>query len=111
MKKIIVGLLTLVFLSSVISPAFADTQAERDARQARTVLAAVGIVALVGAIFMINRMSKNFGESEDFSFGGKTLADKGFTIDLGCSDPKYYNSFQGGDDLKFAPALTVKYSW
>lgn len=56
-KRLLAVILILAFLSVVITPAHAESQADKDARQGKAVLAAIGIVALVGAIFMISRMS------------------------------------------------------
>ena len=47
------------------TPSFAETQAEKDAKREQVVLAAIGVVAVVGVLFMLKQMrddESNFNE-------------------------------------------------
>ena len=111
-KKMFTLMFVLCFSMFVCLSAFAGTpeeEAEKDRNQGRAVLAAIGIVALVGTIYMLSKMgdddSKSFGLVDD-----SNDKENQFSFDLGCIDNFNNKKFL---EKKRDPAIGFKinYSW
>jgi len=115
-KKLISTIVIFCFLNFVVTPAFAETQAEKDNRQRRTVLALIGGVALVGIWFMVTRDNNNLREVQQES----TMLDKlPVDIDFGLdysnanfSKRNNSNNFSNQSNDEFGtPMFKMKVSW
>lgn len=100
-----------VFLNFSIAPSFAETpeeEADRDKRQARAVLAAIGIVAIVGTLFMISKMK--FSNSNDPALFEKKYGDRRLNLNLNFHQFDFSQERFSRQET-FAPVLELKYSW
>ena len=105
-KKLFAVVLVFSVLIFVTVPSFADTQEEKDARQGRAVLAAIGIVALVGAIFMMSKINFN-----DTYFTPGKNQNKKFSVGLDYSDSEIKSDlFEERNEFR-SPELKISYNW
>jgi len=126
-RKIIAIILIVAFFNMVAASAFADSDAEKDRDQQRAVLAAIGLVCLVGCIYMLSKMGKDdFAESYYSSVLEKKPTKNGFKIGLDFYDSNnlkgrvpracpWVSTFDKQGSAKNqelgTPALTLRYSW
>ena len=109
-KKIFTVILIGCFLSFVITPAYAETEeekAESDRQQGKAVLAAIGIVALVGAIYMLSKM----GDSKlaDSPIEKKRNTGKGFRFSV--FNSQLESNFSAAKDEVRFPMMGITYTW
>lgn len=110
-KKLISIFLVIAFFGFVTASAFADydeEEAENDRQQQRIVLACIGLVALVGIIFMLNKMDSNsFLDSSLNSIND----DKKLNLVLGFDNiTSPINDFNNQEN-QLNPTLKVSYNW
>ena len=107
-KKIFTILLVISLFCFVTIPAYAETEDEKDKRQARAVLAAIGVVALVGTLYMLHKWNSSFTET---FLNERESEDKKLRLTLDFDSigslPDVYN----GENKQFNPTLKFKYSW
>ena len=99
------------------TPSFAETQAEKDAKRERVVLALVGGVALVGIWFMLSRDKSNFNFNELQNQSGSLinlplnakveLGFRGQYVDRGSLGFRTQDVNRGSFD-KFIPMVKIK---
>ena len=107
-KKIFTLIFIGCFLSFVITPAYAETEeekAESDRQQGKAVLAAIGLVALIGAVFMLSKM--NDSKFVD-SLTEKNRYTKGFRV--GFFNSELESNFSAKDEVR-SPIMGITYSW
>lgn len=115
-KKVISTIVIFCFLNFAVTPAFAETQAEKDADQQRLVLALIGGVALVGIWFMVTRDDNNLREvQQESTILDKLPVDVEFGLDY--TNAEFYNdsifnnlSDQSRNEFG-TPTLKMKISW
>ena len=115
-KKLISTIVIIAFLSFAVTPAFAETQAEKDADQKRLVLALIGSVALVGIWFMVTRDNNNLREvQQETTMFDKLPVDIDFSLDYSntnFSNRHNSNNFSNQSNDEFGtPMFKMKVSW
>lgn len=116
-KRLISSIVIICLLNFAITPVFAGSQTEKDNRQRRAVLALIGVVAAVGAIYMVTRMGKdNLRElQQESTMLDKLPVDVEFGLDY--TNAEFYNdsifnnlSDQSRNEFG-TPTLKMKISW
>ncbi|MCF8070073.1 MAG: hypothetical protein K9L30_15940 [Desulfobacterales bacterium] len=118
LRKIVTIVLVLFFLHAGISSAFAATTIEAsepeddDDNQAEIAVACIGLVALVGALFMLSKMGDDFAERY-FNTVISDKNDEGFSIDFGLDQKDTFNfqEFNNFQNESAKPRFGIKYSW
>lgn len=109
-KRIIAFVLVMTLFNLTVSCAFAETQAQIDARQQRTVSAAIGIAALVGTLLMLSKMGRrDLAEYYSPSFINNDFASKNLIIGFDIYEPDFaYSDFE--EKNEYVPMLRFSYS-
>lgn len=110
-KKLFTALLIVCFSTLIITSAYAGTseeETEQDRRQGRAVLAAIGIVAIVGAIYMVSKM--DFADPSYSSFF-ENRDGKGFKISIDNLNYHFSQQEFAEEDESLTPTLNLIYAW
>lgn len=120
-KKLISLITLLCFLSFSFTPALAGhkTQAEKDRDQERAVNAAIGVVAIVGTLYLLGKMMEPSPSTVQHETKMRKKLPVVIKFGLVPSNTGVYsrrgvsNSLknQSADEIVGTPALTLKVSW
>ena len=103
--------MVIVFCTLTVNSAFAEyteEDADTDRDQQRAVLAAIGLVALVGAIFLLTKL--DFAESYKNPIEKKPKKNN-FKFDIDFIDSSFNKHDYGKKEPAVKPCLKFTYSW
>jgi hypothetical protein len=115
-KKKIIIILVVLFTFMVVAPCFAYTEkeAEEDRNQQKAVLAAIGIVAIVGAFFMLkNLYTEDGNDLYEISAFEKGSGLQRLKFGFNFYEPAYnhHNLMEREKKDNFIPTVRLVYSW